>query len=322
MTNRKPARPPYGLLALLLVFGAAMVALPAVDRSWTESLIRQREEGFVQVMRRTVFEDDALGGSDIPVLLLALGMGAYVWSGRAAAGRRAVRLRPALGYVVVGALVGALGPVQALKWVMGRARPMVVLGPEHLPYTDWYTFGAHYVTDGLYWGSFPSGHTAAAFIPMAAVYALLGDPSVPRLGRAAGWALGVLTLGFTAAMAVASAMTRNHWISDAVGVTGLVWLLLHGFYFRVLRVPEQRSWVARAGRPLPLPRLWEARLCLHGLAALAGLTALGIGARAPMLQHPPWLALLMPPGLAMAWWFFRRATRLLRRLHSVLDEVG
>jgi membrane-associated phospholipid phosphatase len=51
------------------------------------------------------------------------------------------------------------------RFVRSAARPVTV--PEIAG--DHFWVGAHYVSEGIYRGSFPSGHTAAIFILMALI---------------------------------------------------------------------------------------------------------------------------------------------------------
>jgi hypothetical protein len=189
---------------------------------------------------------------------------------------------------------------------------------SHLPFTPWYAPGPHFITEGVYRGSFPSGHTAAAFAFIALAYALAGDPLLSRRWRLAGWAAGAGALLFSAAMAVASAMARSHWLSDAVAVTGLVWMLVHALYFWGLRVPEQRRyWLAHGALPRPAGR-WELRLCGLGFPVLLGIIAAGFGVRAVTLESPPYLAVLIPVGAGLIAGFAPRAAALLALLYRTL----
>lgn len=314
----RPSAFPFGLAALAAGTAAAMAAVTPVDYAWTLYLIDHRWDPAVGFLRRTVFEGDSLGGSDLPIFGLLILFALYAHATSRRAPPRLAGYRSWLGFILVATLAAGLGAVHTLKWIVGRARPYEVVAGSHLPFTPWYAPGPHFITEGVYRGSFPSGHTAAAFAFIALAYALAGDPLLPRRWRLAGWGVGAAALLFSAAMAVASAMARSHWLSDAVAVTGLVWMLVHALYFWGLRVPEQRRyWRAHGALPQPRGR-WELRLCGLGLPVLLGAVAIGFGARALALQEAPYLAVLIPVGVGLIAGFAPRAAALLGQLHRTL----
>jgi len=309
---------PWGLAALLAGFAAAMAAVTPLDYAWTLDLVAHRWGVAVRFLRRTVFEGSALGASDLPIfaLLVLFALYAQVTSRRAIPAL--IPLRSWLGFILVATLASGLGVVHTLKWIVGRARPYEVLGDGRLPFTPWYVTGPHFVTEGIYRGSFPSGHTAAAFAFIALAYVLAGDPLLTRGWRLAGWGVGAGALLFSAAMGIGSAMAGSHWLSDAVAVTGLVWILVHVLYFWGLRVPDQRRyWRAHGALPRP-PGRWELRLCVLGFPVLLGTVAAGLGLRALVLQPVPYLGALVPLGLALIAGFAPRAWALLNVLHVTL----
>lgn len=311
---------PWGLLAVAAGFAAALAAITPVDYAWTVYLTQHRLDPAVSILRRTLFEGEAPGGSDLPIFGTLALIYCYVRVTAARAKPEWSKVRPWLGFLVVSTLAAGLGAVHAVKWVVGRARPYDVLAGEHLPFTPWYAPGPHFITEGIYRGSFPSGHVAAAFMFIAVAYVLAGDPLLPVRWRLAGWALGALTLAYAAVMAVASSMARSHWLSDAVGVVGIVWLLVHVLYFWGLRVPDQRRYGLSHGRPPPLGPRWELRFCALGFVALLGLISIGLGLRALALQPVPYLAILAPLGVGLVAVFAPKAGRLLRRLHRAMRK--
>lgn len=307
----------FALPLLLALWAGAMAWIPGVDFPWTVWLIEHRQAAFTRLMRRTLFEGDWPGGSDVTTLALLAVAALYVVAERRRGDPRWAAARPVLGYLLTAALAAGLGAVHAVKALVGRARPWDVLGAAHLPYSDWYQFGAHFVAEGSYWGSFPSGHTAAALLAMSGAYALLGDPLLGRSWRAAGWALGAFALVSGLAMTLANAMARSHWLSDGLGAAGLVWLLLHVLYHRVLRVAEQRRRAASGAAHAPGP-WWEARLCGWGSLALAGAVAAALGLRALLAQGAPAWGLLAVPGVALLVLCGRRVLRVYAELHVAL----
>jgi membrane-associated phospholipid phosphatase len=313
------------LLALLCLWAAAMAWVPRVDYDWTARLTAYRHHPLAGIARRTLFQGQLPGATDLPALLALATLGLYLRAHAAGASRRLLAARPALGFLLVAALAAGWAVVHALKLVLGRARPLDVLSRQHLPYTEWYQIGKLYLTSGFYRGSFPSGHTAAVFAMLAFAYALGFDPAAGRRRRAAGAAAAVLALAGAGAMTVASAMGGNHWLSDGLGAIGLVWLIVHLLYFRILDVPAQRRLVRAAlaggeGSPLPRvwPRFWELRLCGSGLLVVLGVTLALLGARAFMEQRPPTLAWLLAPGAGLLALGLPRARALVREIHAVL----
>lgn len=295
--HRRPGVP--GFAALVVASAVAMAIVTPVDYAWTAWLEAHPWQGFTDWMRRTLFEGDLPGGPDASAVLALLVVWAYARSYRQAARAWLVRWRPALGYLLTVALVAGVGLVRSLKWAVGRVRPWDVIGSPHRPYTEWYEFGDHFIAEGAYNGSFPSGHAAAVFMFMALAYVLLFDPALPRRWRVAGLLVALFALGAAAAMNVANAMAGSHWLSDGVFSVFACWLLVHAFYFWVLRVPEQRRHFLAHGRHALLPRWWEARLCGYGAMVLLGLVLAVLGVRA-LWEGSPELALLLPAGAVLA----------------------
>jgi len=298
-----------------------MAWVPRVDYAWTARLTDYRHHPLAGIARRTLFQGQPPGATDVPALL-ALAAGAlYLRAHAAGASRRLLAARPVLGFLLTAALMAGWAVVHALKLVLGRARPLDVLSRHHLPYTEWYRTGSLHLTAGPYRGSFPSGHTAAVFATVAFAYALAFDPAAGRRPRAAGAAAAVLALAGAGVMTVANAMGGNHWLSDGLGAIGLVWLVVHLLYFRILEVPGQRRLVRAAlarGEGAPLPRFWEARLCGSGLLVVLGVTLALLGVRAFAEQRPPTLAWLLAPGAGLLALGLPRALALLRKIHGTL----
>lgn len=311
------------LVALLVLWAAAMAWVPLVDYRWTAQLTAYRHHPLAGFARRTLFQGQLPGATD-PAALLALAIIVlYLRAHAAAASRRLVAARPALGFLLIAALGAGLAVVHALKLVLGRARPLDVLSRQHLPYTEWYQTGKLSLAAGFFRGSFPSGHTAAVFTTLALAYALAFDPAASRRARAAGAAVAILSLAGAAAITIASAMGGNHWLSDGLGTIGLVWLVVHLLYFRVLDVPGQRRRVREAlahGDSSPLPRFWEARLCASGLVAIAGAALALLGVRALAEQRPPTLAWLLAPGAGLLILALPRATALIQQIHREINH--
>jgi membrane-associated phospholipid phosphatase len=297
-------------LLLMLVVGVN-------DRVWTQwlidlRLIDPRWVAFADFMENSAFEGEPFGGGDPVLILLILVCIAYVavWLPRVSS--RLLRWRPQLGFTLSSGLLCGLVMVHSLKNVVGRARPDKVLD-GHLPFSSWYEFGPYFLPDGAFNGSFPSGHTAQAFIPMAIAFCLLAYPQASRRQRLAGYAVALLGTLYVAAMAASRCISVSHWLSDVCASVLLSWLFYYLLYFRVLRVPQQALYWQRNGRAPLLPTAWELRLSLLIVLVVAGLMAALIGARAVVMQRPLSLWLLLPLGLAWAAWFRRLAVRLQAR---------
>jgi len=305
-----------------------MAWVPRVDYRWTVQLTAWRHHPFAILARRTLFQGQPPGATDPAALLALATVCLYVRAQSAGASRRLRAMRPVLGYLLVAAVAAGWAVVHTLKLVLGRARPLDVISRHHLPYTEWYQAGKLYIAGGLFRGSFPSGHTAAVFAILSLAYALGFDPAAGRRARLAGVAVTALSLGAAAAMTVANAMGGNHWLSDGLGAIGLVWLLVHGLYFRLLDVPGQRRRVRAAiaampsgEQPPPLPPWWEARLCGSGLLVLAGAGLALLGLRAFAEQRPPTFALLLLPGAGLVALGLPRARALLRDVHRAITPT-
>ena len=306
-----------GLLFILMMSAIAMAGVVPVDERWTMALHAHKWPVLIRLMNRSVFECQPLGAND-PVIFYLLGVGLVYYLGWRVSRLSFIKaLRPQCGFVMTSAMISAVFLVHSLKWIVGRARPYEVL-QESWAYTDWFSFGPHFVTEGLYAGSFPSGHTAQAFILMTLAYVLAADPLNHRSIRVAGWIWGVLALGLTCAMAAARIMSLNHWISDCLGSIMFGWLLMHLLYFHVLRIPEQRRYTTLHGTLPVLPPVWEIILCAHILMGTVGIMGVLIGTKALIDHRGLWLVLFIPVGAGLIWWARQKAMSL---LHSVWQSM-
>jgi membrane-associated phospholipid phosphatase len=220
------------------------------------------------------------------------------------------RWRPHFGFALTCALITAIQVVHSLKWVMGRARPKEVVY-KGLAFSHWFEFGPHFITEGIYRGSFPSGHTAQVFLLMAVAYILAADPQLTPRTRRLGWFWGILALAYTLVMGVGRCMSFSHWLSDVVGSLTLSWVGMHLIYFHLLRVPEQVRFHRCWGRHPATPMVWEMQLCAWCLGLFLGAMGLLLGLRS-LLRYELWLAIVLSlPGLGMGWISYRRGSHLL-----------
>jgi membrane-associated phospholipid phosphatase len=295
----------FVLCVIVLTMVIIMGLLARYDYDWTMRLHKHRVEWLEEFMGRTLFEGEGYGGSDSGILFIAAVFFLYLYTIRKPRPVVLDRLRPYLGFGVSAGFVCSLFMVHSLKWVMGRARPGLVL-MDKLAYSEWYEFGPHFVTQGIYRGSFPSGHTAAVLLFLSISYVLLAPPgpSVPR--RIMGIIWGLFSVTYCVLMAIARAMALSHWLGDCMFSILMGWTIMHILYFWVLRVPDQILYHNQYGRHPEVPKLWELRLCWLILLPTLGGMALAIGIRSLWEQPLPWLAVLIPAGIFMILFFGRR----------------
>ncbi len=306
-----------GLLILVIVTIAVMAALPAVDQQWTVALHEHKDRALIEVMGRSLFEGDAPGANDLVIFYLLGTLIAYYLGWRRPKIQGTLAWRPHTGFMICSAFMGGIYLVHGLKWMVGRARPGLVL--DGWPFTQWYEFGPHFITEGIYRGSFPSGHTAQAFFLMALAYALAGDPTRRRMVRAAGGLIGIAVVTYTLAMGAARCMSFSHWLSDVVGSLLFGWIIMHCLYFYILQVPAQRRYFASTGKLPDMPRVWEILLVAYGFVMTIGIMMIVIGGRSIFILHLSWLLLLIPLGLLGCWIALERIFKLLNLLNARLN---
>jgi hypothetical protein len=217
-----------------------------------------------------------------------------------------------VGFLVIASLVTAIFNVHSLKWMMGRARPDAVFAGQ-LPFTPWFAFGPQLMNQGIFYGSFPSGHTALAFTPFAVVYVLAGRH------RLAASAVGTAVALNTLAMGTARCMTTSHWISDIAGSIALSVAAMHLLYYHLLRVPDQKASLPSNYQQRVIMAGWELWMALYIGLSYAGIMAVVCGLRIWWHQGLNWWGLLLPAGAGLLWVGIRHAGRLARRLHRSLS---
>jgi len=306
-----------GFITLIGIALLVMAGVTIVDKEWTIALSHHRLPQLVAFMEDSIFEGEPLGANDIVIFLLLAAVMAYYAAWRWPGLGKISVWRPQTGFILTSALVTGIYLVHGLKWIMGRARPDLVL--EHkAAFSHWFAFGPLFVTDGVFYGSFPSGHTSQAFLLMAAAFVLVGDPLAGKPVRILGWLWGILALVFSLAMGTARCMTLSHWLSDILGSIFLGGICMHLLYFNVLRVPDQRRYADHHGRLPELPQVWELIFCLHVLLGTIGLMALIIGVRAVWIWKSPWLVAMVPMGAVLIWGARKKSAILLRRVWKIV----
>lgn len=300
----------YVFIIVCLALLAAILVIKQVDYVWTLALSRHEVRWFTQIMGQTLFEGHWPGAGDVPVLFLGISAILYVISWLRPQHARLVRLRPYLGFIICVGFINAVLMVHGPKLALGRARPGLVL-KHGAAYSAFYAFGPHYITEGLFRGSFPSGHTASMFALMSIAYILAFDPHRSARARLAGMCWAVLVLAGSVLMAVARSMSMSHWIGDGLLIIPMSWLVLHALYFWVLKIPAQ----ADRRFAVHMPPLWEFRLCWWIGWMAVGLLATVLGARA-FAEQMPWLGVLIAVGLFLLVLATRRFHHLYRRVKA------
>ncbi|MBF0238255.1 MAG: phosphatase PAP2 family protein [SAR324 cluster bacterium] len=313
--NRKQLSSRSGLLLLLLTSVFVMLAIIPLDYSWTRFLYEHRWPEYMEFMRRTLFEGSGFGGSD-PGIIFQLGaLAAYLlaWK-KTVAPSKLYKIRPYLGFIVTAGLC-LLELVHSLKWIVGRARPHLVY-KGLFPFTNWYESGPHFITDGIFFGSFPSGHTAAVFTLMTLSY--VGFNIAGKKWRTAAIFMGILTLIYSIAMTIGRSMSAHHWLSDGLGIIMMGWVLMHVLYFHILKVPQQIYYYETHLKHPPLPLFWELRLAWFLFCVALGTIMMNWGLRSLFLQDWPWLFLLTLPGTVLIYVYYRKLTDLYRLFRNAL----
>ena len=298
-------------MSICLTWVLLMILVVPVDYDWTLSLHEHRIRSLARFMGHTIFEGESLGGGDPVIILILLAAGAYYLAWKYGASSRFYAWRPQSGFILTSALICSVIMVHSLKWVMGRARPALVL-KDKFPFSDWFVFGPHFITEGTYRGSFPSGHTAQAFMLVGIAYILTTAVSQSGRSRIAGWLWGGVSICYAALMGISRCMTLSHWFSDVLGAFGLAWILMHATYFWMLNIPEQHRYYKKYGRHPEGPLVWELRLCAHLLGMVLGGMVSMLGIRAVMMgKHWSLYALILAGFFSLG--FFYRRFRLLHR---------
>jgi membrane-associated phospholipid phosphatase len=304
-----------GLITIAILALVAMSAAATVDLRWTATLHDHRWPGLERWMNPSIFSGTSLSLNDLVIFFVIGALGVYLGGlGRS----RTAKLRPQCGFIITSALVVGVYMVHGLKWIVGRARPYEVFN-RGWEFTPWFSFGPHFVTEGIYYGSFPSGHTAQAFIIMSLAYILAYQPLTDTNRRPAGWIWGIIAMAFCMAMAAARCMSWNHWLSDTLGSIFMGWIVMHLLYFHVMKIPQQRRFVAAFGRLPVLPPVWEIVLCVYLLAGTVGLMMVLIGTKALIVNNGPWLVTMVPAGAAVIWFARQRSLSLLHTVWQAID---
>lgn len=297
----------------LIAAGALLVLTTPVDYAWTAWLAAHKVETFAEIMAQSIFEMEMPGGGDVVVFFLIAVVGLYYASAKAESGSRLQGLRPAMGFLVAAAIITAVFNVHSLKWAIGRARPNAVFSGQ-LPFTAWFVLGPQLMSDGVFHGSFPSGHTALAFTPFALTYVLAGRH------KTAAVVFGTISIAFAVAMGAARCMTSSHWISDVAGSLLLSAATMHLLFYRLMRIPDQKA-IIEAGKGLTgLPTGWELLMAFFIGLIYAGTMTMICGGRILWQRGIDGWVFLVPTGIGLLGLGIRLTFRLLRQLNDALEN--
>jgi len=295
-----------------------LLAAAAVDWDWTVYLQERLSGPFAEIMSRSVFEGELPGAGDPVVVYLIAAVCVYVATLRAAPDNPLSAARPSAGFVIAASLVAAVFVVHGAKWAVGRARPDLVMNYQ-MPFSHWFIFGPHLITEGAYNGSFPSGHTAQAFTPFAMVYVLLGVRKHTPLRVAGGILLASVCLVYTLAMGTARCMTLSHWATDVLGSMVFSAIIMHLLYYHVLRVPAQQDYFASRGRHPEGSTGWELYFALYTGMTICGVALTVVGARVLTVPGHLWMTSWMLPGIVLTGFGLVKSASVCRRLHAALE---
>ncbi|MEM6298528.1 MAG: phosphatase PAP2 family protein [Bacteroidota bacterium] len=317
------------LLGIILLGAIAMTPATLHDYEWTLYLSEHSHEGFKNFMANSIFELESIGGSDFPVLFLIAVLVLYLLSylpdlqsptGRKIFGilirflerrpnftAQLIRWRPYLGFMIVAGVCVLVYTVHPTKWLVGRPRPRVVFKGDH-PFSEWYLIGSHFISQGKYSGSFPSGHTASSFVFMVLAYALAGT-SQTRKWKLIGYGVGIFAFVSAVLMAVSRSMANAHWVTDCVFTIFFDWVIIHCIFH--WGYPLNRLLALQQSQKLTLPNYFELKLCSNLLLGVIGLLLVGLGLRALVRQEILIFAsLAIPIGAFLGWWFLKRSYQM------------
>lgn len=171
---------------------------------------RQGFELFLSFMDRSLFEGEAFGAGDIPILIQITALILYSLSFYSRAPGSLRRLRPGLAYVWVSALATA-ALVHLFKGIIARPRPYeVAQGVSAFHF--WYDLRMPKLF-AFAKGSFPSGHTAGA----ATLWSLVSFAGwlYPKRRMATSF-LAFLSIVFCFVMGFSRVAHGDHWPTDTM----------------------------------------------------------------------------------------------------------
>jgi membrane-associated phospholipid phosphatase len=286
-----------------------------VDFKLTLWLYEHRNHALKDFMANSVFELEPIGGGDFAVFLLISIAILYLLSqvveiqseswiqrlkgpisfvlARPNFHKWLKNNRPTLGFLVLCGLFCPLFMVHTTKWIFGRTRPGHVWD-DALPYSSWYEWGDFFMLKGYFHGSFPSGHTATAFIFMSLAYPILLNSSKRRV---LGFLVAFFAIALSTLMAISRSMSKDHWLSDSVFSFFASWLIIHALYFWGVKMVEKKRYFLRHKTAYPMPLFWEIKVGWYTFLCCIGMILSVVGLRAPFLGFSVFWVVLAALGL-------------------------
>ena len=204
----------------------------------------------------------------------------------------------------------------ALKISIGRARPYEVWSGKET-YSEWFQFGSHWIGDGLFSGSFTSGHTSSTITFLGIGLYLYNHQSVRKrlLYHVGALFFVILSFGYMVAMAVSRSMLAQHWITDTAGavIIGSAWSYL--LYFHIFRIHEQQIFYQKYKRTAVLPRLWEVWLVGYLVGIIICFAVLIISIHA-MWTEDQVIGLLAISASVIVWLLGKRLKLLVNQIQN------
>ncbi len=300
------------LPALLFVFGG----LSVYDQEWSLWLHQRDFRPFSQWFDQSLLSGQNFGGADLPVFLAVFSALLYALSLFEPFGK--FRSHSWTAYLPALLVLTAV-TTHALKISIGRARPYDVWSGKE-EYSEWFQFGSHWIGEGIFSGSFTSGHTAATITFLGMGCYLYNHEYVrKRLFYHLGALLFViLAFSYMVAMGISRSMLAYHWITDTSGsiLIGIAWSYL--LYFHIFRIHEQRLFYQKYKRTAVLSRIWEVFSVGYLVGIIFCFAVLVISIRAIWTQDPL-LSLLAVPASALSWWLGRKLKLLNEQVQYELN---
>ena len=306
----KPSHP-YGLIILIILFPVVMIPLTFYDVEITYYFYQNKHKLFGELMKRTFFKGFKFGVSDPAIVFQIIVASFYFYFKPSRNQKQLHTIRPFLGFVLFSSLVTGLGLVHSIKWVIGRARPHLVFS-EKLPFSNWFEFGPHFVSDGIFFGSFPSGHVATVFLLLTVSYWLVGNPYSTVKTKLIGWVWGGMVMVLAIMMSIGRCMTAHHWMTDNIGIMLLAWISLHLSFYYILKIPDQIKYTRIHEKYASLPRYWELKILWRMFFVTLGVMGFFIGVRSVLIPKDSWLIVLTPLGASLAYYLFKKVKQIYR----------
>ena len=324
------SKPLRQLIVILLLSGIGMTFATIYDESFSAWLRSHNSELLKYYLAPSIFELERVGASDLTIFVMITCLIGYVVASAhelkqwpklytQTAQRKFLyppffnsvttmrRLRPQLGFILVNALCSALLAVHTIKWLMARPRPKQVLRGDY-PFTEWYEVGGQFIGNGIYRGSFPSGHTAAIIALLGVAYCLVYCGKTRR-ARAIGYFFFLYTWCGSVLMATHRVMSGAHWFSDVVFTIFCGWIITHALFYWGFRVPQRVEATTNSEQYAQVKPFSELLLCIYLFLFCFGIVLMSFSIRSVLIPHTPMLFILFPLGIALCYFSYKGARK-------------